>query len=375
MTTALSILKPNVALPMNVGIEPAEWLVLTNVIFPNTKRAEPILLAREYCRVRNLDIMKKPVSIVSVWDQRLNDGNGGYIDQIWPSINETQVTAARSGEWCGMDPPVWGPDVSYTFKGQKKRWARRGSNEKNTVEDVETTMIVPEWCAVTVYRLIGGQPRGFTEPVYWREAYGRVGGTELPNDMWARRIHGQLHKVAKAASLRAAFPEEGGFDEAESEGATVIAPDHPEPPKPRDDWRPPTQSQAGRQRDAGGDDRGATGGDEPPPHQEAPQAPEGTRAEVIDGSTGEIIGPSPVSKNENEDWITWAQRFLAHVTAARDEAEIAAWGEHNRSTLEAMAKSPEEGGAPKVFERMQAAINRHRMTLTPQPQQTIMSAG
>ena len=34
----------------------------------------------------------------------------------------------------------------------------------------------------------------------------------MPADMWKKRPRGQLHKNAKAASLRAAFPEEMGND-------------------------------------------------------------------------------------------------------------------------------------------------------------------
>ena len=72
-------------------------------------------------------------------------------------------------------------------------------------------MTAPESCTVVVYRNVNGRRESFAEPVFWMEAYARAGrGTEIPNDMWRKRPRGQLHKCAKAASLRAAFPEDLG---------------------------------------------------------------------------------------------------------------------------------------------------------------------
>jgi hypothetical protein len=78
---------------------------------------------------------------------------------------------------------------------------------------------------VTVYRLVNGQRCPFTEPVFWLEAYARLGGaySELPTDMWVKRPRGQLLKCAKAASLRAAFPEEAGYTAEEMEGKVIEA--------------------------------------------------------------------------------------------------------------------------------------------------------
>jgi hypothetical protein len=78
---------------------------------------------------------------------------------------------------------------------------------------------------VTVYRIVQGQRCPFTEPVFWLEAYARLGGaySELPTDMWVKRPRGQLLKCAKAASLRAAFPEEAGYTAEEMEGKVIEA--------------------------------------------------------------------------------------------------------------------------------------------------------
>ena len=138
---------------------------------------------------------------------------GKNVETVWPAIIEVEVTAYRPKEWAGMDPPVLGPMVTETFRGKRKD--RQGWVEA----EVEVTF--PEYCAVTVYRLVNGARCPFTESVWWKEAYGRVGGSSLPNDMWAKRPRGQLIKVAKAFRLRATFPEKGEPTSEEMEGRTI----------------------------------------------------------------------------------------------------------------------------------------------------------
>jgi hypothetical protein len=72
----------------------------------------------------------------------------------------------------------------------------------------------PEWCQITVYRLLEGQRIAFPGPrVYWLETYATAfAKSDLPNEMWKDRSRGQLEKCAEAAALRKAFPEELGAD-------------------------------------------------------------------------------------------------------------------------------------------------------------------
>lgn len=220
--TAIAANLPNVSnikarLPMPQGIDDMDarkWRILVESIFPSAKTVEAIVMAIDYCRARKLDIFKRPVNIVSMWNKTLK----ANVETIWPGINEVQVTAARTGQYAGMDLPVWGKDVTRKFKGQIK-----GYNDEGAWEDRmgEMELTFPESCAVTVYRLIGGQRCPFTEPVYWLEAYARQGKSEIPNAMWAKRVRGQLLKVAKAFSLRAAFPEEGEYVAEEMEGKEI----------------------------------------------------------------------------------------------------------------------------------------------------------
>jgi len=212
MSTSRTVtIQPRLPMPAGLTITPPQWRVLCDAIFPAAKSPEAIVLALDYCAARHLDPFKRPVHIVPMWNSSLRR----EVETVWPGINELQVTAARTGQWAGMDEPKWGETVTRTFKGTMRDGSPR-----------EITLEFPLWCSVTVWRMIHGQKAAFSEPVYWEEAYARMGSrSELPNDMWAKRARGQLHKCAKAASLRAAFPEEAGNDYVaeEMEGKEIAA--------------------------------------------------------------------------------------------------------------------------------------------------------
>ena len=194
------------------GLSEQSWKVLTEVTFPTAKTPEAIMMALDYCKARKLDIFKKPVHVVPMWSVAL----GRSVETVWPSIMEIQTTASRTGLWAGMDRPVWGPDKTQTFSGRYKD--DDGQWQESTVQ-----VTFPEWVAVTVYRLVNGRRCAFTEEVYWLEAYSTAGGknSQLPTSMWIKRPKGQLGKCGKAASLRAAFPEECGYAAEEMDGKSL----------------------------------------------------------------------------------------------------------------------------------------------------------
>ena len=194
------------------GLSEQSWKVLTEVTFPTAKTPEAILMALDYCKARKLDIFKKPVHIVPMWSAAL----GRNVETVWPSIMEIQTTASRTGVWAGMDRPVWGPDITKTFTGRYK-------DDNEQWQESSVTVTFPEWVAVTVYRIVGGKRCAFTEEVYWLEAYSTAGGklSQVPTAMWIKRPKGQLAKCGKAASLRAAFPEECGYAAEEMDGKTL----------------------------------------------------------------------------------------------------------------------------------------------------------
>jgi phage recombination protein Bet len=194
-----------------LGLDLNTWKVLTESIFPSAKTAEGILLAVRYCQARGLDVLKRPVHVVPMWSRAL----GREVETVWPGINEVQVTASRTGQYAGIDPAKFGPDVTRTFSGRAKT--------EGGWRDVQVEVTYPEWAEVTVYRLVNGIRCPFSEPIFWEETYSRAGGasSEVPTAMWIRRPRGQLLKCAKAASLRAAFPEESSYTAEEMAGKTI----------------------------------------------------------------------------------------------------------------------------------------------------------
>jgi len=195
------------AAPLN--IDECAWRLLIDTIFPSAQTADGVLLAISYCLARKLDIMKKPVSIVPMYSKAL----GRVVETVWPGINEIQTTAARTGQWAGLDAPKFGPDKTSTFVEKKDN----GSEEA-------MTLTYPEWAEVTVYRLVGGVRCPFTERLFWLETYSKKSAwSEIPSAMWVRRPGAQLAKCAKASALRAAFPEEIGYAAEEMEGKVLEA--------------------------------------------------------------------------------------------------------------------------------------------------------
>ena len=192
-----------------LGLDAATWQVLVESIFPAAKTVEGVQLAVRYCQARGLDVMKRPVHVVPMWNRSL----GREVETVWPGIAEVQTTAARTGQWAGMEPARFGPEVARTFSGRAKTdegW-----------QELQVQVSFPAWCEVTVYRLVGGTRCPFTETVFWEESYARLGGGEVPTAMWVKRPRGQLLKCAKAASLRAAFPEEAGYTAEEMAGKPI----------------------------------------------------------------------------------------------------------------------------------------------------------
>lgn len=202
---------PDDSLLAELGLTRTTWQVLTESIFPNAQTVQGIALAVRYCQARGLDVLKRPVHIVPMWSKQL----GREVETIWPGINEVQITAARTGQYAGLDPAKFGPDLPRSFQGCAK-------TDKGW-QDVQITVTFPEWCEVTVYRLLHGLRCPFSERVYWLETYSRAGGahSEVPTAMWIKRPRGQLLKCAKAASLRAAFPEEADYTAEEMAGKSI----------------------------------------------------------------------------------------------------------------------------------------------------------
>jgi phage recombination protein Bet len=187
------------------------WRTLTESIFPAAKSQTSVMMALEYCARRKLDVFKHPVHIVPIWNAQAGEnGRGAMVETIWPGINELRTTAIRTGQYAGMDVPTFGPIIERHFEGSIRTRGQGGDQWKK----VEATVQFPEWCSITVYRVLGGNRVPFPGPrVFWLETYARIrNDCEVPNSMWEKRANGQLEKCAEAAALRRAFPEELGSD-------------------------------------------------------------------------------------------------------------------------------------------------------------------
>lgn len=197
------------------GVNRSEWRALVESVWPSAKTLEGVILALSYCTARKLDPFKRPVHIVPIWNSQL----GKEVETVWPGIGELRTTASRTGYYAGCDAAEFGPMKTETFTGMI---GRRG-NQREVAKEVT----FPEWCQITVYRMVQGQRVAFPGPrVYWLETYATVGQSDVPNDMWETRAIGQLEKCAEAAALRRAFPEEIGeyiADEAGHQRIQVVA--------------------------------------------------------------------------------------------------------------------------------------------------------
>lgn len=153
---------------------------------------ESVEMVLAYCRAGNLDPLTKPVHIVpmSVKVPGTRD-KYEWRDIVMPGIELYRVKAHRTGEYAGQDEAEFGPTVDGAFDGVQTRY--------------------PEWCRVTVYRLVNGQRVPYSARVYWTETYATARrDSDAPNAMWRKRPFGQLEKCAEALALRKAFPEAVG---------------------------------------------------------------------------------------------------------------------------------------------------------------------
>jgi phage recombination protein Bet len=187
------------ALPPNVvarGLTAPVWNTLCSSVFPGAK-AESVLLAVDYCKARNLDVLKKPCHIVPM---SVKVGNSyEQRDVIMPGIYELRTTATRTGEYLGHTPITYGPDIEQY--GQ----------------------LLPEWAEMTVFRWNerAARPIEFPTRVLFREVVNLKDGR--PNQRWSKAPIQMMDKCLEAAALRKAFPEELGGQYTDDEVADVGA--------------------------------------------------------------------------------------------------------------------------------------------------------
>lgn len=170
------------------GIDEPTWLTLKNSLYPGAEDAS-ILMVLDYCKSRSLDPMMKPVHIVPM---SVKQGDKYVMrDVVMPGINTYRVMASRSGDMAGITPPVFGNDITRKL---------------GTIKD----FTYPEWCEVTVSKMVGNHVVTFTAKEYFEENYAiKKRGDDTPNAMWKKRPKGQLAKCTEAQALRKGWPEIG----------------------------------------------------------------------------------------------------------------------------------------------------------------------
>jgi phage recombination protein Bet len=168
------------------GIQEAQWRTLMNNLYPGAA-SESVLMVWDYCKARKLDPLKKPCHIVPMRVKDARTGEYSWRDVVMPGIYEYRTTAARTGQYLGHAPPIYGEAIDC--KG----------------------VTAPEFCTFTVYRWNkeAGQRGEYPVTVRFVEVVA-TNKDGKPNDRWSKAPLQMLTKCAEAASLREAFPDEFG---------------------------------------------------------------------------------------------------------------------------------------------------------------------
>ncbi len=189
------------------GISTEVWSALKNSIFPGAAD-QSVLMAWDYCAARQLDIMLKPVHLVPMFVKDKNNGDiGSMRDVVMPGIGLYRIQADRAGNYAGMSAPTFGDTITADLGGEKVSY--------------------PEWCEITVSKIVGDRVVEFTAREYWIENYATAGrDTKKPNAMWLKRPTGQLVKCTEAQTLRRGWPELGAqptYEEMEGKEIDITA--------------------------------------------------------------------------------------------------------------------------------------------------------
>ena len=174
--------------------------VLQNSLYPGAKH-DSVLMVINYCSSAGLDPMQKPVHIVPMNVKNAQTNSYEWRDVIMPGIGLYRIQADRSGSYAGMSEPEFGEMITQDFINKNGQ---------------TVTASFPEWCKITVQKLIGDRLVGFTAKEYWIENYATDSGkSTAPNAMWLKRPRGQINKCCEAQALRKGWPEIGAQPTAE----------------------------------------------------------------------------------------------------------------------------------------------------------------
>lgn len=201
-STAVIVREPQLPEPvLRRGIQEAAWRTLCDNLYPGAN-PRSVLMVWDYCAARHLDPLKKPVHIVPM-EVKVGD-RYEWRDVVMPGVYEHRTTAHRTGQYLGHSEASYGP-------------------EKECMG-----VTAPEWCAMTMYRLVAGQKAAFPVKVFFREVVATKRDKQTKeltaNARWMRAPIQMLTKCTEAAGIREAFPEETGGEPTaeEMDGQRVL---------------------------------------------------------------------------------------------------------------------------------------------------------
>ena len=202
------------------------FTALKTSLYPGASDAS-VELVLAYCRASGLDPMTKPVHIVPM-SVKVGEDDRGYAikemrDVVMPGIGLYRINAARTGEYVGCSEPEFGPIKTMTVPTDV--WGNGANGKRVKTPGPDLVFEYPEWCRITVFRLVDGQPRAFPAKEYFLENYATAGNdSAVPNAMWKKRPFGQLAKCTEAQGIRKGFPEAVGSQPTadEMEGKEII---------------------------------------------------------------------------------------------------------------------------------------------------------
>ncbi len=141
--------------------------------------------------------------------RRFNSKTQKWKCSVSPTVDGSRAAAARTGNYAGSDEPEFDSEESEH----------------------------PNWCRVTVYRMVEKERCAFTAKCRWKEFC-----PTAPNDFqWKGKPYHMLSKVTEVQALRKAFPESipaAGEDdyEPETEGSQEQTVDQAEKAKMAVEW-------------------------------------------------------------------------------------------------------------------------------------------